>query len=186
MKRAILFLLLAFTGAVGAVNLELQSNGPIDLGALQILLPKDVQIAIMKFESERDFCVGVQAVHFVGEEEVESNRFSKCWVAGEFNLMFKIEPLNEKRSWFRFGLNHLSGGGTVSGNTINVGGAFGASMRVPPYPELTGELNEILEWQLTVREGNDLIEHTVTVSAFMSENPNGAMGSGVSELVWPD
>lgn len=186
MKKLVLLALLVSVQAAQCVNLKLQDSGHIDIGNLAMLLPMDVQLAILEFESEQNFCIGVQALHSIDDEAVESNWFSQCWVAGEFNLVFKLEPVDEKKSWLRIGLNALAGGGAISGDTINVGSSFGASTIVPTNAKLSSNLSEILKWKITVREGNELKDHTIEISAFITENPNRVMGSGHGEFDWPD
>ncbi len=186
MSRLLFLLLFLLFQPASAVDLELQHYGPLDVGDLQVLLPRDVHVAIMKFETEEDFCLGIEATHLIDDKQIEKIRLGKCWIAGQFNLILKIEPVDDDQSWLRVGINSLASGATSAGNPLKIGRAFGASLSVQPNIKLSSELGEILDWRLNVSDGGGSVDHTIRISAILGENPDQIMGSGHNEIDWPD
>ncbi len=120
--------------------MQRMDTGTIDIGDLPVLMPAGTHLALLKFESDEDFCLSVKVEHTTEDERLQDMTSSKCWTAGKSHIIFKLEPSRKKGFYtLTFGLNDLNGGATASSNEIPIGEVFGVGQDVAGNVELSGK-----------------------------------------------
>lgn len=152
--------------------------GSIDVGDLYALMPLGTHLAFLRFGSPDDFCLAVRIEHEVAGERLDDIKLKKCWKAGEFHVVFKLEQSsNEGFQHLTFGLNDLGGGGTASGTEIPIASVFGTGQDVTASFELNDEPTQIIFWRITDRDGDQVIAHELRFFASLTETLTGLKGT---------